>query len=73
MAIGDSEAAMADFMSEGGWVFPVMLKAERAAGAYGVVPIPTLFVVDGEGIIVKKIVGKASAEDLSGLVDGLTD
>jgi thioredoxin-related protein len=72
MAVDDSEAAMADFMSGGGWTFPVMLDADQAAGAYGVRPIPTLFVIDGEGSIVKTIVGGMSAEDLSDLVDDLT-
>ena len=72
MAVDDSEANMVDFMDEGGWTFPVMLDADSAAGAYGVRAIPVLFVIDGEGLIVKEIVGKVSAEDLSDLVDDLT-
>jgi hypothetical protein len=72
MAVDDGEAAMRDFMTEGGWTFPVMLDADSAARAYGVRPIPVLFVIDGEGFIVKQIVGKVSAKDLSDLVDDLT-
>jgi hypothetical protein len=72
MAVQDSESDMSAFMSAGGWTFPVMLAADNAARAYGVRGIPTLFVLDAEGVIVKKIVGRASAADLSALVDDLT-
>lgn len=72
MAVEDNKTALADFMTEGGWTFPVMLDADSAARAYGVRPIPVLFVIDGEGAIVKKIVGMVSADDLSDLVDDLT-
>jgi hypothetical protein len=72
MAVNDSEQAMTGFTSEGGWTFPVMVDVDRAAGAYGVRPIPTLFVIDGEGFIVKTIVGEVSAQELSALVHDLT-
>jgi hypothetical protein len=72
MAVDDSEAAMRDFMIQGSWTFPVMLDADSAARAYRVRPIPVLFVIDGEGLIVKQIVGRMSAKDLSDLVDDLT-
>jgi thioredoxin-like negative regulator of GroEL len=72
MTVNDSAAAMSEFMSEGGWTFPVMLDADSAAGAYGVRGIPTVVVIDGEGMIVKRIVGPATAERLTELVDDLT-
>jgi hypothetical protein len=72
MAVDDGEAAMRDFMTEGGWTFPVMLGADPAARAYGVRPIPVLFVIDGEGLVAKEIFGEVTAEDLSDLVDDLT-
>jgi len=73
MSVQDSKPDMLDFMDEGGWTFPVMLEADSAARAYGVRPIPTLFVIDAEGTIVKKIIGGASAADLTALVDDLTN
>ena len=73
MSVQDSKPDMVDFMDEGGWTFPVMLEADGAARAYGVRPIPTLFVIDAEGVIVKKIIGGASAADLTALVDDLTN
>jgi hypothetical protein len=72
MAIEDSKSAMEGFMSEGGWTFPVMLDADQAAGAYLVRGIPTVFVIDAEGSIVKKFIGQATATALSALVDDLT-
>ena len=72
MAVEDSEEGMTDFISEGGFTFPVMLDANSAARAYGVRPIPTLFIIDGEGLIVKQVVGRVTAEQLSDLVDDLT-
>jgi peroxiredoxin len=72
MDVNDSVADMQAFMSDGGYTYPVMLSADDAAGAYGVRVIPTLFVIDAEGRIAKKIIGGASAAELSSLIDDLT-
>jgi hypothetical protein len=62
---------MRDFTTEGGWIFPVMLDADRVADDYGVRGIPTNVVIDSEGKIAKRIVGGLGAADLSSLIDGL--
>jgi thioredoxin-related protein len=72
MAVNDSADAMREFMDDGGWSLPVMMGADDAAREYGVRAIPMIFVVDTEGRIVKKIVGEATAETLSEVVDGIT-
>jgi len=72
MAVNDTTDDMRGFMEDGGWELPVMLPADDAAAEYGVRAIPTLFVIDAEGRIVKKIIGGATAAELSALVDDLT-
>lgn len=73
MIVNDSEQAMRDFMTTGGWVFPVMMQADSAANDYGVRFIPTIVVIDREGRIAETIVGAATASDLSTVVDGLSN
>jgi len=65
---------MRDFLSKGGWTFPVALAPDSVARSYGVRYLPTTVVVDGEGRIAKTIIGGqgASASELSKLVDDLT-
>ena len=71
MDVNDSEADIRELMNTEGWTFPVMLSADSAARAYGVRFIPTVIVIDSEGRIAGKLVGGASASDLSALIDGL--
>ena len=73
MIVNDSENRMRDFMTTGGWEFPVMMGADSAGNDYGVRFIPTIVVVDGEGRIAETIVGMATAADLSALIDGLSN
>lgn len=63
---------MREFISAGGWTFPVVMGAEETANAYGIRFIPSLFVIDSEGYIVDRLAGGATASDLSALIDGLT-
>ena len=71
MIVNDSESRMRDFMTTGGWDFPVMMGADSAANDYGVRFIPTIVVIDREGRISEMIVGMATASDLSAVIDGL--
>jgi hypothetical protein len=75
MAIQSGESDMRDFMSGGGWTFPVALVQDQLALSYGVRYLPTIIVVDAEGQIVKRLIGGqgAAASDLSRLVDDLTE
>lgn len=71
MAVGDTEAAMRDFMATGGWTFPVLMCPDEVFLAYGGQYIPTVFVLDREGRIVASPDGLVTAEQLARLVDGL--
>ena len=73
MTVNDSENRMRDFMTTGGWDFPVMMRADSAANDYGVRFIPTIVVIDREGRIAEMIVGTATASDLSAVIDGLSN
>ncbi len=72
LAVDDTEEAMRDFMSAGGFEFPVMLDREEAARAYGIQAIPTLVIIDAQGRVVDILTGGATAEDLSAYVADLT-
>ena len=63
---------MRDFLTQGGYSFPVMLGGDDIAVQYGVRAIPTTFVIDSEGRVAKTIIGAVTAADLSKLVDDLT-
>ncbi len=73
MTVNDSEEAMRDLMTTGGWTFPVMLDADSAASAYGVRAVPTNVVIDSEGRVVNRIIGGVTASDLTTLIDGLSN
>ena len=70
--VGDTAPAMQQFMSSGGWHFPVALLSDQVAASYGVTKIPTLVVIRPAGRILKVIVGGVSAADLTQMVDDLT-
>lgn len=72
MAVNDSEDAIRELVTRGGYSFPVMLDEDNVAADYGVRAIPTIVVLDSEGAIAKTLVGGVTAEELSSLVDDLT-
>jgi cytochrome c biogenesis protein CcmG, thiol:disulfide interchange protein DsbE len=72
IAVDDSEETMSEFLSENGYIFPVMLDKDNVAAEYGVRAIPTNVVLDSEGEVVKTLVGGVTAEELSSLMDDLT-
>jgi hypothetical protein len=73
LAVSDGEDDMREFMSEGGYTFPVMLDEDNVAADYGVRAIPTIVVLDPEGEVAKTVVGGMTADELSSLVDDLTN
>jgi len=72
VAVSDNESAVRDFLAQGGYTFPVMVGGDDIAAQYGVRAIPTTFVIDPQGRIVKTIVGATTASDMAKLVDDLT-
>lgn len=62
---------MENFMKAGGWDFPVMIASDDIAAAYEVQAVPTLFIIDSDGRIVDRLVGGATASQLSRRVDDL--
>ena len=67
-----SERGIRDLMSSGGYSFPVMIDSGEVGSQYGVRYVPTLFVIDEEGKIARRIVGGVDYARLSRLVDDLT-
>jgi len=63
---------MRQFLQSGGWNFPVMIASDDVAAAYKVQAVPTLFVVDQEGRVVRSVVGGATAVELSRIIDDLS-
>jgi len=72
LAVSETEAAMRQFLQSGGWNFPVMIASDDVAAAYKVQAVPTLFVVDQEGRVVRSVVGGATALELSRIIDDLS-
>jgi hypothetical protein len=67
-----SEGGIRDLMAASGYSFPVMIDPGDVGSQYGVRYVPTLFVIDAEGKVAKKVVGAVDAARLSQLVDDLT-
>jgi thiol-disulfide isomerase/thioredoxin len=56
--IQESPAKVKQFLSENDLSIPVLFDLTgTTSGDYGIVPIPTTFFVDGEGVIRQKVVG----------------
>jgi thiol-disulfide isomerase/thioredoxin len=56
--LGERVDAVQKFIASNGYTFPVLLDGDRKAGGlYGVVAIPTTFIIDRGGRIIGKIVG----------------
>ena len=63
----EDEATTRAFRDEHGLAFPVASEAEPfdASVEYGVMNVPTLFVIDGAGVIAERVVGFVKAEYLA--------
>ncbi len=62
------------FVNEYGFQFPVPVDEEGVvAGAYRIQAIPTSFFIDSDGIIVKKVIGLVTPEELDNLFKQLAE
>ncbi len=68
MAVGDTDAAIRDLMTSGGYSFPLMLDSGNVGGGYGISVIPTLVLIDSSGNFVKSTSGVVTADALAALV-----
>ena len=71
-AVSDDEASMQRFVDRGGYRFPVAMLSDEVAAAYGIDAIPTLVIIRSSGLIEKTLVGGASADELTRMLDDLT-
>lgn len=71
MAVGDSDAAIRQFMTGSGYTYPLMVDTGSVGSDYDISVIPTLVLIDGKGKIVKTISGVVSAAELGDLVNDL--
>jgi uncharacterized Rossmann fold enzyme len=71
VAPAGDEAGMRRLVMSGRYSFPIMFDDGAAASAFDVRYVPSLFVIDRDGKIDKRIVGKVDFDRLSKLVDGL--
>jgi hypothetical protein len=71
VAVGDSDAAIRDFVSSGGYSFPVVLDPGNVGAAYGISVIPTLVIIRPSGIVVKSMSEIVSADALAAMVGDL--
>jgi peroxiredoxin len=59
---GQDKATVASFMNRLGVGYPAALdESSKIAKSYGVVGLPTTFLIDGQGVVRGKIVGETDA------------
>ncbi len=62
---GDSAAAARSFIRRYGWTFPVLRDPDNTVGGrYGIVGLPTTFVLSGRGRIVSRLIGPQTSSSL---------
>lgn len=62
---GDSASNARDFIAKAGWTYPVLRDPSQQVGeAYGLNGLPTTFVLDADGDIVRTLQGPQTAQDL---------
>jgi len=73
---GDGRESVEPFMKEKGLTFPALLDPESTIGmSYGITGVPESFIVDKNGVLVRKIIGSIdwaspkAIESLKGLID----
>jgi peroxiredoxin len=71
VAVGDSESAIRQVIESGGYRFPVMVDPGSVGRDYDVSAIPTTFVLDSGGVVVKRLMGVVSADELTTVVRAL--
>jgi hypothetical protein len=71
VAVGDTDAAIRDLMTSGGYSFPLMLDPGNMGVAYGIDVIPTLVIIRPSGTVVKSMSAVVTADALAALVGDL--
>lgn len=57
--IAESHVAINSFKNRFGFTFPILLDRDRSiTNRYGIIPIPTSFFIDSNGIVVAKVTGE---------------
>lgn len=72
IAIWDNEQSTRSFVERFRLTYPVAVHEGTLSAQYGVTGIPEKFFVDGDGRIVKRVIGALTAEDLDNLLTELT-
>lgn len=63
--IAESNVAINSFKNRYGFTYPILLDRDRSVtNRYGVIPIPTSFFINQEGIVVSKFTGEMSREQI---------
>jgi peroxiredoxin len=62
--IDESELAVKSFVDRYGLTFPVVIDEGEVVNAYDIGPLPTTFLIDENGKIVKKITGRMDEADI---------
>ena len=71
VAVGDTDAAIRDLMTSGGYTFPLMLDPKNMGAAYGINVIPTLVIIRPSGNVVKSMSAVVTADALAAMVGDL--
>jgi hypothetical protein len=71
VALNDTAEAIGQVLVSGGVTLPVMLDPGTMGMDYDISVIPTLFVLNSAGTVVKRITGVVQADDLTAILDDL--
>jgi thiol-disulfide isomerase/thioredoxin len=62
---GDAPASARDFVAKAGWTYPILRDSSQKVGEeYGLNGLPTTFVLNANGDIVRTLQGPQTAQDL---------
>ena len=71
VALNDTADAIGQVLVSGGVTIPVMLGPGTMGSDYDISAIPTTFVLNSAGTVVKRITGVVQADDLAVILDDL--
>jgi len=67
----DNAASAARFIRQHHWTFPVLIDSSGEVGnAYGITGLPTTFVLDRQGRIIRRLIGPQTAGGLLSIIAG---
>ncbi|WP_044896472.1 thiol-disulfide oxidoreductase ResA [Bacillus alveayuensis] len=70
--VGESNIAVENFKDQYGLTFPILLdKKMEVLNAYGVDPLPTTFLIDKDGKVVKIITGSMTERDVRNYMESI--